>query len=308
MLTNLPNASIWAEPCLMNVESRRINGVTFPLRSHRGGASRQGKRAQYGSGMGPLASRTSKRTDNIWKTYGINSVISCCKMPWNTGKRASSKELTAVASAWQTILRYERKEFVSTEFTKFSTLPLLDRQRQCFKEIMIEQGTRWVLRDECENLCQAWKCYCHVGHSSGLQHMKAAHDGCKYKKLIDKAKSSIEMTFPSLTLHNILVLRRSRQRKRCKESANQLIRVRSKYLWAKQECITCITHGQYLFQRTGRVTVHHNALRGQMAYQLWQAASQGLWSQKTTEDHHIFNGSCLQHGQLIYCEKEESYD
>lgn len=118
MLTNLPNASIWAEPCLMNVESRRINGVTFPLRSHRGGASRQGKRAQYGSGMGPLASRTSKRTDNIWKTYGINSVISCCKIPWNTGKSASSKELTAVASAWQTILRYVRKEFISAEFAK----------------------------------------------------------------------------------------------------------------------------------------------------------------------------------------------
>lgn len=91
--------------------------------------------------------------------------------------------------------------------------------------------------------------------------------------------SSIEMMFPSLTLHNILVFRRSRQRERCKESTNQLIRVRSKYLWAEQECITCITHGQYLFQRTGRITVHHNALRGQMAYQLWQAASQGLWSQ-----------------------------
>lgn len=51
--------------------------------------------------------------------------MSCCNIPWNTGNKTSSKELTAAASVLQTILFRNKKKNIkeiSLEFLKINLL------------------------------------------------------------------------------------------------------------------------------------------------------------------------------------------
>ena len=71
-LTTFCDADIWAAPVRTNACSSCTRGCMLPGRSQSTGASKQGKRTMYGSGIVPLLC-CPRRSDKIWNMYGTNS-------------------------------------------------------------------------------------------------------------------------------------------------------------------------------------------------------------------------------------------
>jgi len=71
-LTTFCDADIWAAPVRTNACSSCTKGCMLPGRSQSTGASKQGKRTMYGSGIVPLLC-CPRRSDKIWNMYGTNS-------------------------------------------------------------------------------------------------------------------------------------------------------------------------------------------------------------------------------------------
>lgn len=70
--TTFCDADIWAAPVRTNACSSCTKGCMLPGRSQSTGASKQGKRTMYGSGIVPLLC-CLRRSDKIWNMYGTNS-------------------------------------------------------------------------------------------------------------------------------------------------------------------------------------------------------------------------------------------